>query len=90
MLDLDPESPYFSSNNLLLLQKLAMEGQQQQNDIKMEDGTAPAEPNVSVDEAQEPKYGGFTRFEIELEFVQCLYVAPFLLLTSPFLSRRTR
>ncbi|KAI9730466.1 MAG: hypothetical protein M1818_008161 [Claussenomyces sp. TS43310] len=23
---------------------------------------------------QEAKYGGFTRFEIELEFVQCLYV----------------
>lgn len=54
-----------------------MATEQLQNDTTMSEPTTRTEPNANQDqELQEPKYGGFTRFEIELEFVQCLYVSP--------------
>lgn len=53
------------------------------NDVKMEDTTPQTNASVGQDEAQEPKYGGFARFEIELEFVQCLCV---LSSSSPYLQ----
>lgn len=59
-------------------------------DLPMADPASRTEPNTTQNEAQEPKYGGFTRFEIELEFVQCLFVHllyhfPASIFTSSFL-----
>lgn len=34
--------------------------------------TPEAQANLTPPDPNEPQYGGFTRFEIELEFVQCL------------------
>ncbi|PKS12086.1 hypothetical protein jhhlp_001382 [Lomentospora prolificans] len=59
-----------------------------------EDGLAMMPPTVpgsamDVDVGEEPKYGGYSRFEIELEFVQCLANPYYLnhLAAQKYLSR---
>ncbi|KAF5873011.1 putative mediator of rna polymerase ii transcription subunit, partial [Botrytis fragariae] len=55
-------------------------------DIKMEDGTR-VTPSVSG-ENEEPKFGGFTRFEIELEFINAIS-SPYYLMHLASLSSGT-
>lgn len=45
-------------------------------DVDMTDKTPeqPQQSEPTTDQNEEPKFGGFTRFEVELEFVQCLFV----------------
>ncbi|KXJ94006.1 SOH1-domain-containing protein [Microdochium bolleyi] len=48
---------------------------QSSNDVAMGNApptTAPPQPPITTSSDREPKYGGFSRFEIELEFVQSL------------------
>ncbi|KAF7908408.1 uncharacterized protein EAF01_004163 [Botrytis porri] len=56
------------------------------DDIKMEDGTR---VTLSVSgENEEPKFGGFTRFEIELEFINAIS-SPYYLMHLASLSSGT-